>query len=326
MPAMTPSNSPGTLTVATYNVYLGADLALLFAASTLDELTHRATLVQEQLAATDFAQRACAIAGLLVREGVDVVGLQELSRWGSAPILPDGAIGPDEPLVEFLPLLLDACAAEGAAYDVHAVNENFAGGLPVGDRWMSILGANAVLVRRDGSFTVTDERTGTFDAALEMPTGIDGVTFPILRSWGAVDGTVDGRPVQFVVTHTEAYDPVPRDAQRDELVAAIDDPGCPVVVVGDFNARPEAVGMPAPYVDAWRAAGNDPAGGFTCGQGAVLDNPVSKLDERIDYVFVRDADVLDCRVVGDQPEDRSCPGGLWPSDHAGVVARLEFWT
>jgi endonuclease/exonuclease/phosphatase family metal-dependent hydrolase len=324
MPAMTPSNRPGALTVATYNAYLGADLALLFAASTLDELAHRATLVQEQLAATDFPQRARALARVLVRAGVDVVGLQELSRWGSAPILPDGALGPDDPLVEFLPLLLAALEAEGAPYDVHAVNENFAGGLPVEDRWMSIVGANAVLVRRDGPFTVTAERTGTFEAALEMPTGIDGVTFPILRSWGAVDGSVSGRPVRFVVTHTEAYDPVPRDAQRDELVAAIGDPGCPVVVVGDFNAQPHAVGMPAPYVDAWTAAGNDPEGGFTCGQGAVLDNPESRLGERIDYVFVRDAEVLDCRVVGDQPGDRSRPDGLWPSDHAGVVARLQF--
>ena len=321
---MTLSTGPGALTVATYNVYLGADLALLFEATTVDELEERAALVTEQLAATDFAQRARAIAQILVREGVDVVGLQELSRWGSAPILPDGSLGADEPLVEFLPLLLAACETEGAAYDVHAVNESFAGGLPVGDRWMSILGANAVLVRRGGPFTVSTERTGTFEAALEMPTGIDGVTFPILRSWGAVDGTAAGRPLQFVVTHTEAYDAVPRDAQRDELLAAIDDPGCPVVVVGDFNARPDAVGMPAPYVDAWTAAGNDSAGGFTCGPGPVLDNPVSKLDERIDYVFVRDADVRECRVVGDQPEDRTRPGGLWPSDHAGVVARLEF--
>lgn len=324
MPAMTPSTGPAALTVATYNVYLGADLALLFEASTVEELADRAVLVHEQLAATDFAQRARAIARVLVREGVDVVGLQEVSRWGSAPILPDGSIGPDEPLVEFLPVLLAACEAEGAAYDVHAINESFAGALPVGDRWMSILGANAVLVRRDGPFTVTAERSGTFEASLQMPTGIDGVTFPILRSWGAVDGTVAGRPLRFVVTHTEAYDPVPRDAQRDELVVALDDPGRAVVVVGDFNARPDAVGMPAPYVDAWTAAGNDPAGGFTCGQGAVLDNPVSKLDERIDYVFVRDAEVRECRVVGDQPEDRTEPGGLWPSDHAGVVARLEF--
>ncbi|RYU10992.1 hypothetical protein ETU37_14885 [Nocardioides iriomotensis] len=317
-------STPSGLTVATYNVYLGADLALLFGATDIDQLAERAGLVREQLAATDFAQRARAVARIVVREGVDVLGLQEVTRWATAPVLPDGSIGPDEPVVEFLPLLLDALQAEGAPYDVHAVNENFAGGLPVGDHWMSILGANVVLVRRGGAFAVTGECTGTFDAVLDMPTGIDGVTFPIRRSWGAVDGTVDGHPVRFVVTHTEAYAAGPRDAQRDELVATVGDPGCPVVLVGDFNARPEAVGMPAPYVDAWIAAGGAADGGFTCGQGAVLDNRDSRLDERIDYVFVRDLEVRGCHVVGDRPGDRTEPGRLWPSDHAGVVARLEF--
>ena len=313
-----------SLTVATYNVYLGADLALLFGAASIEELAGRADLVRAQLAATDFEQRAHAVARLVVREGVDVLGVQEVTRWGSAPVLAGGGLGPDEPVVDFLPLLLDAFEAEGAPYDVHAVNENFAGGLPVGDEWLSILGANVVLVRRGGAFTVTGERTGTFDTVLDMPTGIDGVVFPISRSWGAVDGTVDGRPLQFVVTHTEAYDALPRDAQRDELVKAIGDPDCPVVVVGDFNARPHDVGMPVEYVDAWAAAGLDPDAGFTCGQAAVLDNGDSMLDERIDYVFVRDLDVRECVVVGDRPEDRTQPGGLWPSDHAGVVARLEF--
>jgi hypothetical protein len=317
-------STPSDLTVATYNVYLGADLALLFAATDIDQLAERIGLVREQLAATDFAQRARACARIVVREGVDVLGLQEVTRWATAPVLPDGGLGPEQPVVEFLPLLLEALEAEGAPYDAHAVNENFAGGLPVGDDWMSIGGANVVLVRRGGAFTVTGERTGTFATQLDMPTGIDGVTFPIRRSWGAVDGTVDGRPVRFVVTHTEAYAAGPRDAQRDELVAAVGDPGCPVVLVGDFNARPEAVGMPAPYVDAWTAAGGAADGGFTCGQGAVLDNQDSLLDERIDYVFVRDLDVRACHVVGDQPGDRSEPDRLWPSDHAGVVARLQF--
>lgn len=316
--------TPTDLTVATYNVYLGADLALLFGARSIDELGERAELVQGQLAATDFAQRARAVARVVVREGVDVLGVQEVTRWGSAPVLPDGSLGTDEPVEDFLPLLLAAFEAEGAPYDVHAVNENFAGGLPVGDRWLSIVGANVVLVRRGGAFIVTGEDTGTFAMRLDMPTGIPGVTFPILRSWGAVDGTVAGRSVRFVVTHTEAYDAGPRDAQRDELVAAIGDPGYPVVVVGDFNARPDVVGMPAPYVDAWTAAGNDPAAGHTCGQGAVLDNAESTLDERIDYVFARDLAVRACHVVGDRPEDRTTPDGLWPSDHAGVVARLEF--
>jgi hypothetical protein len=82
--------------------------------------------------------------------------------------------------------------------------------------------------------------------------------------------------------------------------------------------------MPAPYTDAWTAAGQDPDGGHTCGQAADLANEASRLRERIDYVFVRDAAVLDCHVVGADPRDRTRPDRIWPSDHAGVVARLGF--
>ena len=303
-----------TLTVATYNVYLGADLALLFAATSIDELAERARVVQRQLTVTDFAQRADAIARILAREDVDVVGLQEVTRWES-----DGEL-----VVDFLPLIVKACENAGAAYDVHAVNQSFAGGLPVDGHWMSIAGADAVLVRRDGRFTVTGEGAASYARSLDMATGIDGVTFPIVRGWARVEGLVDGRRVLFATTHTEAYDAAVREAQRDELLAALGDPGCPTVVVGDFNARPEDVGVPAPYQDAWVAAGNDPHAGYTCGQGAELGNDASSLGERIDYVFVRDATVVDCVVVGDQEDDRTRPGRLWPSDHAGVVARLEF--
>jgi endonuclease/exonuclease/phosphatase family metal-dependent hydrolase len=130
--------------------------------------------------------------------------------------------------------------------------------------------------------------------------------------------------VVVVNSHTEAYDDLSRDAQRDELVALLGDPGCPVVVLGDLNATPDAVGMPAPYVDAWTEAGRDPLAGPTCGQAADLRNRTSSLSQRIDYVFVRDLDVLDAHVVGSDERDRTLPDRLWPSDHAGVVARLGF--
>ena len=313
-----------SLTVATYNVYLGADLSLLFGATSLTELAARAELVRGQLQSTDFAQRAAAIARILAREDVDVVGLQEITRWESAAVAPDGSVGTPELLADFLPLVVQACEDAGAPYDAHAVNHNFAGGLPVGDRWMSILGANVILVRRGGRLIVTGEQTQAFACTLEMPTGIDGVTFPIARSWGCVDGTVDGHRVLVANTHTEAYDVAVRDTQRDELLAALGEPGCPVVVLGDLNADPRHVGVPAPYRDAWLAAGGEPDGGLTSGQDADLANMESRLRDRIDYVFVRDVHVAGCRTVGDRQADRTSPGGLWPSDHAGVVARLEF--
>ena len=185
-----------TLTVATYNVYLGADLALLFGAASPDELTERARAVQHQLVATDFAQRAVAIARLLAREEVDVVGLQEVTRWES-----DGEL-----VVDFLPLIVKACDEVGSPYDVHAVSHSFSGGLPVDGRWMGIAGADVVLVRQRGRLSVTGERIASYRSRLDVPTGIAGVTFPITRGWSAVDGEVDGRPVLFATTHTVAYD------------------------------------------------------------------------------------------------------------------------
>ena len=69
--------------------------------------------------------------------------------------------------------------------------------------------------------------------------------------------------------------------------------------------------------------------GFTCCQNEFVDNPVSELYERID-VILADFGGLEPKlekakfyVLGDQPADAT-PSGLWPSDHAGVAAKLEF--
>ena len=124
-------------------------------------------------------------------------------------------------------------------------------------------------------------------------------------------------------THTEAYDELTRNAQRDELVAVVGEPGFPVVVAGDFNAVPERIGMPTPYVDAW-VVGHGEGLGMTSGQSAELGNDDSALGVRIDYLWVRDASVEACWVVGDRLEDRTTHretgARLWPSDHACVIA------
>jgi endonuclease/exonuclease/phosphatase family metal-dependent hydrolase len=303
------------LRVATYNLYLGADLSLLFDVTDLDALAKRARVVRDQLEATRFRERARAVAKVLTRERPDLVGLQEVSRWTLTP-----TDGEEQVTVDFLPALLDALAKAGCPYDVHAVNPNFGGGMPLDDGWVGLRGSNVTLVRRGAPVEVTGEATAMYDASLQVVTGIQGVTFPVERGWGRVDVRVDGRSLRFVNTHTEAYDAAVRDAQRDELLAAIpvDEDGI-VVMVGDFNAPPDAVGMPEGWTDAWTQGQGD---GFTCGQPAGLCNETGSLHERIDYVWVRGAEVTAARVVGDRSEDRSAPHRLWPSDHAGVVADL----
>ena len=311
--------------VATYNLYLGADLALLFGATDPVSLAERVAEVRAQLAATRFEERAVALARVLGRERPDVVGLQEVARWSTAPLGPDGSRGEETVHADFLPTLLAALEDAGCRYDAHAANLNFSGGLGVGNgTWMGVSGANVTLVRADAGLTVTAEHTGGFRDTHDVVTAMPGVVFPVARSWGAVEVTHDGRRLLVVNTHTEAYDKATRDAQRDELLSVLRDVPLPVVLVGDLNATADEVGVPAPYVDAWTvAAAATDGNGLTSGQRGDLANPESLLHGRIDYVFVRGARVMACRTVGDRPEDRT-PGGLWPSDHAGVVADIEL--
>ncbi len=71
--------------------------------------------------------------------------------------------------------------------------------------------------------------------------------------------------------------------------------------------------------------------GNTCCQATLLDNPVSQLYERIDQVWARPAPEIEGQtrflryvrvdVIGEEEADKT-PSGLWPSDHAGVSARM----
>jgi len=297
-------------------------VSLLFGVSGETELAERVDVVRRQLDATRFPERAAAIASLLARERPHLVGLQEVARWSATPVSPNGSLGEERTVVDFLPVLLTALDDAGCPFDAHVVNENFAGAMPVSNvEWMGLVGANATLVRRDAGVEVLTGETSTLSAGYEVVTGIDAVRFPIARSSGSIDVRVEGSPLRFVNVHTEAYDAGVRDAQRDEVLSRCERAESPVVLVGDFNASPAVVGVRAPWVDAW-STGAGP--GATHGQAPDLANERSMLRERIDYVFVRDARVVACHRIGHRPADRSMPHRLWPSDHAGVVADLEI--
>jgi endonuclease/exonuclease/phosphatase family metal-dependent hydrolase len=110
-----------------------------------------------------------------------------------------------------------------------------------------------------------------------------------------------------------------------------------VVVGGDFNAAPDTSSMrfwtgrrslegtSTAYRDCWESV-HGPEPGLTFEPR----NPLSAVDEpgldrgrRIDYLLVRCGDhgptlrVADCRRVFDEPV-----GGVWASDHYGVVVDL----
>ena len=80
--------------------------------------------------------------------------------------------------------------------------------------------------------------------------------------------------------------------------------------------------MSAGFDDAWTRANPGDSDGFTCCHRERLDDPADRLRARIDLILTRGAiAATEAFLVGHTPADLR--NGLWPSDHAGVVATLE---
>jgi endonuclease/exonuclease/phosphatase (EEP) superfamily protein YafD len=325
-----PQHAQRHLTVATYNLYLGADLTPLFSAASPQELVQRAGQIYAHVVRTDFPSRAEAIARLLAANPPDVAGLQEVSLWETGPIG-----GPLSPSYDFLELLLAALARHGLTYLPVAVNVNFASDpTPISATTAARLTDRDVIIARadlpSSQLKVGNPQPHNFTATLVIPSAIPGVSFRVPRGWSAVDVKVRGTTVRFANTHLEAFSVAVRNQQARELAAALAGSANPVVLVGDLNSQPDdtagAYGTfaAAGYADAWVVV-HGPAGGFTAGQSELLDNVPSKLDHRIDYVLYqpRGVEAVAAEVIGEELGDRTA-AGLWPSDHAGVVATLHL--
>jgi endonuclease/exonuclease/phosphatase family metal-dependent hydrolase len=110
--------------------------------------------------------------------------------------------------------------------------------------------------------------------------------------------------------------------------------GIPAVLVGDLNAPPGALsvralttgdilGGDAPFVDAWAAVGSGP--GITSSPTNPYTDAPGDPPRRIDYVLVLQgtrsrATPIAARLVGDRPAE----GGIYGSDHFGLVVDLEL--
>jgi len=108
----------------------------------------------------------------------------------------------------------------------------------------------------------------------------------------------------------------------------------PPILVGDFNAEPESdeirflrghtsLGRKSVYfADTFRIAG-DGSTGVTFSKQNPFAEPMREPERRIDYIFVRGPDdqqrgePLSAKVCFDEPV-----GGVYPSDHFGVVATI----
>jgi len=204
---------------------------------------------------------------------------------------------------------------------------------------------------------------GNYQAQLELDLG-GGATATFTRGYLAVDVNIKDTEYRFVNTHLEvrsAPESVFRyyqSVQMQELVGTLAylsllDPK-PVIMVGDFNSSiedeegywvhpvygplpytpPYMQAVDADYLDTWLLQSKYDEG-YTSGFDEYVSDPTEQLTSRIDLVFIDPLDqVLDkvkCDVVGDEVFDMipnpNAPGYyLWPSDHAGVFAKVKFVT
>lgn len=334
-PAQATTNAPALaqrrFEAMTYNLYLGANLQPLFGTSGL-ELVQAAAEAWAHVQQVDFTERAPAIAAGIVDAGAEVVGLQEVSLWQTAPLSDPSSLTTE---YDFLEILLDELAAMGHPYRVVEVGDTFVGAVPVSLTTMvRFTDRNAIIVRDDlpvSMLRTANPTNDVFDAGI--PITIGGEPVEITRGWGTVDVAIRGKWYRFANTHLEAFHPVVRSLQAMELVGALADSPYPVVLVGDMNSLPTdlagAYGIitGAGFVDAWIEA-MDGTPGYTAGQSDDLDNVPSTIDHTVDYVFHDSDGVVDGiegtgDIVGEELDDRTATG-LWPSDHAAVVVTLRI--
>lgn len=343
----------GDIRVMTRNQYLGADLAPVIAAGSVPEFLVAAQAALGQIAANNFPERAQTLAEEIADNRPHLVGLQEVFDFTL-----NGVNGPP-PFRNHLADLLDALAAQGAEYYVAAVVQNLNLALSLdGINVVGITDRDVILARSDvptgvvpvavsGCQSSVDGCNYQIVASVSSPVG----SITIERGFVVVDAVVDGDTFRFANTHLEVRDLDPTNplsaaiqaAQAFELIAilgAFPNPAnAPIIVAGDINSSPEdpivVVGsftivppytqlLGASYMDTWTfRPGKRP--GYTCCELSDLLNLRPMLTERIDVIFSSGAPVkAKAELVGDNPSDKTRPSRLWPSDHAGVVAELDF--
>ncbi len=316
------------LSVLSYNLYVGADLDQVIGALVSPDpgddfpaLLHGIDVLEQ----TDISTRVEALADAIAIQRPDVAGLQEVWTIG-IDLRPYGL--PTVIDLDFQALLEAALAARGLHYAVAGrVQDTDASPLP----GIRVTDHDIVLVDLD-RVTVTGAISKTFDANIgPISPGIS-----LLRGWISIQATVAGQDYTFVTTHLESGGSPQiaglRALQASELVAVIGT-APRVVLSGDLNDTPDSpmyqVLTSGGLIDAWRAL-RPGAPGLTCCHAPDLSDSRALFDQRIDYLFGRGFEqagrVLkgEIEVIDDRPNAR-IPGPshpIWPSDHAGVAARL----
>jgi hypothetical protein len=347
----------GRIVFMDWNVYIGAAIEDALAVPE-EQIQYAAGAAFARVLANDFASRAAAIAAEADRFAPHLIGLQEVTLFevfdgvSFTPILDYEAIllaalGPDYAVAArsenfqtpVLPVTLP---------DVPCFSDQSCAPPPdcafIGECLLIRLTDFDLVVARSDVETVNPQ-ANRFTYNLGAPPFLDpAIPFPIYRGWASIDATIDGLTLRFASTHLEPADRadgsiVPelealQRLQAGELAASVGT-DLPIVAVGDFNT--DAYGASTAtyedllsfgFEDAWSQSG----GGMTCCQTEDLSIRKPIRDRRVDLILLRGEfglgqpgvdGAVRTRVLGNRPADLS-ETGLWPSDHAGVLATMKL--
>ncbi len=247
-------------------------------------------------------ERLVAIRKTLEVESPDIIGLQEVITTPHGDALHQGK-----------------AIAEGLGYEVAygaSHGEGFSLGNAILSRWPILRSQVCALPGGEES-----EPRSVLFAEIDAPFG--RLPFFVTHlAWRFHEGAV--RQGQVIAIADRVSELAPRGAP-------------PAVLVGDFNADPEAdeirylrgfttLGRPrcVYFADAFADAG-DGSRGATFSRANPFAATLREPDRRIDYVFVQrfNDDVrgepIEARVCFNRPVD-----GTFPSDHFGVIATLRY--
>jgi endonuclease/exonuclease/phosphatase family metal-dependent hydrolase len=316
------------VTVMSRNLYLGADIIKLASATSLDDEMAKAAALHKDVDQTNFPVRAKAIAAEIKKQKPDIVGLQEVARfYKGADGVHDSTTNADVVLYDWLKILQTEIKKAGLSYKVVSDQTELDVEVPSAEGYdLRLKLGNAVLLKSGKGTTVKFKKavSGTFKSQLSVP--LKDQTVKLQRGYAGMDGVVGGKKFRFIDPHAEAYSDDAAKGQFEELLkTGAKNKKVTTIMAGDFNSDPTQQGANAGPYNTVIDGGFIDTGKFakTCCQDELLDNTSSKLATWIDHIVARPkVKVLKSTVFGNKASDRI--GDLWPSDHAGVVAKLRI--
>ncbi len=324
-------NRDRSLTVVTYNMYLGTDFTEIFSAQSFQEVVEEVAEAYGDVQSGDPAARISAIADQIEAAGPALVGLQEVALWRTGS--PFDSAAATDVSYDLLQMLLDELAARGLRYRAAAIHTGFDAELPAAGpnifADVRYTDRAVILARSDlktSQLKVEQTGAGTFDTLLTLPLLIGNIT--IQRGWMSVDVKMRGKTYRFINAHTEAFHPGVQFAQAAELLQGPANTSLPVILAGDFNSDAEANGASyhlltgAGFADTWSLA-QPSNSGYTW--PLFLESPsiFTAPDQRLDLILFRGGfGVSGADLLGEDLVADVTPAGLRPSDHAGVAATL----